>query len=156
MAPSTCSKPTCGTNTLMRRAERRDQMFGPKPEKRLVDSHKIDVIQQKSTTRHNMFELIRSSFVRPNANEIKLLRTRTQALQQREPWFLSSGGEGRARFLVTPVSCDPVLSVLSTQYQQKPIFRYSSKTTSPRASTRPSSQHMGAFCIKITRRQCAK
>ena len=66
-------------------AERRDQMFGPKPEKRLVDSHKIGVIQQqKSTSRHNIFQqLIRSSFDRPNANEMKLLRRRIRALQQR-------------------------------------------------------------------------
>ena len=35
-------------------------------------------------------------------------------------------------------------------YQQKPIFRYSSKTTSPRASTRPNRQSSGAFCIKNT------
>ena len=65
----------------MRRAERLDQVFGPKPEKRTVDSHKIDVIQQKNTTRHNIFQLIRSSFDRPNANEMKLSRTRIQALQ---------------------------------------------------------------------------
>ena len=32
---------------LMRRAERLDQVFGRKPEKRMVDSHKIDVIRQK-------------------------------------------------------------------------------------------------------------
>jgi len=47
MAPSTFCKPTCDVRILMRRAERLDQVFGPKPEKRTVDSHKIDVIQQK-------------------------------------------------------------------------------------------------------------
>ena len=46
---------TCGVRILMRRAERLEQVFGRKPEKRLADSHKIDVIQQKSTTRHNIF-----------------------------------------------------------------------------------------------------
>ena len=47
MAPSTCSKPTCGVRILMRSAERPDLVYGPKPEKRLVDMHKIDVIRQK-------------------------------------------------------------------------------------------------------------
>ena len=83
MAPSTCSKPTCGVRILMRRAERPDQVFGRKPEKRLVDSHKIDVIRQKSTTRHKIFQLIRSSFDRPNANEMKLSCRRIRPFQQR-------------------------------------------------------------------------
>ena len=46
-----------------------DQIFGPKPEKRLVDSHKIDVIQQKKVQHAIIFS---NSFVRRSTGQMQM------------------------------------------------------------------------------------